>query len=529
LETILPEFDYKSLTLEQLKWIYQDVHFKREPFWHQMVSLAFAEDKSRVCFWHGVGSGKTLAAYYAAQRKGCQNILVVCPKHSVSAWLRDIQWTDYTHTLISGETPERKARMASPVNVHIVPYFALKTVFASLKSVPGNTPVATGLSQEGAQGYLKKNKSYKVTKSPVGPEIWNVVKPKGRRWGIDKGELEKYQFDCLILDEVHRCSSVGATQSKICKELSQRVPNVIALTGTPVDRVLLEMFNIYLTVDLGATFGTNFWRFRLDHFVKYGFDYKIREGHKDIILQQAMWNTLSFSKEECTDLPECTQDIILLEPTSEFRKLEERIILQKSIGVARSKAVFPEKSVQAAKLKQLSGGFLYLPNDITYHLKENPKLEAVLDLLEGTGEKLIVWHRYTEAGDMLVRELKKLKQPFTQIRGGLKAEEVVEIQRTFQEDLSIQIMICQQNCNEGWDGFAAGVTVFWDPIISPRQREQCIGRMFRTGQMKKTLVYDLLLKNTVDEEVFFKHESRQKEIDVYMAYMQNFQERAKVE
>jgi len=58
----MPEFDYKSLTLEQLEWIYAGVSFKRKPRWHQFVSLAFAEDKPRVCFWHGVGTGKTLAA-----------------------------------------------------------------------------------------------------------------------------------------------------------------------------------------------------------------------------------------------------------------------------------------------------------------------------------------------------------------------------------------------------------------------------------------------------------------------------------
>ena len=516
------DFDYKSLTMEQLLWAFEGVQFKRPPRWHQWVSLAFAEDKPRVCFWHGVGTGKTLAAYYAAMRKGCKNILVVCPKHSISAWLRDIKWTEYSHAVISGETPERKAKMASPVNVHIIPFHALKTVFSSLKQIPGTTPVATGLTEEKAQDMVRKDKNLRVSKSRTAPGTYNVVKPKGRRWTIDDAEFSKYPFDCLIIDEIHRCNSSQSTQSKICKKISERVSNVIALTGTPVDKVLLELFHIYEVVDLGSTFGTNFWRFRLEHFVEYGLDYRVREGHDTIILQQAMPITLSFSKDECMDLPECTEDVILLEPTSEFRKLERRIILQKPINVKGCKAVFGEGSVRSGKLKQLSGGFLYLPDDVVYNLKENPKLEAVMDLLENTGEKIIIWYLFTEVMKMIT---KTISVPFVQIGGGMSSEEVVEAQRKFQEDPSVRCMVCQETCNEGWDGFAAGITVFWDLIISPRQREQCIGRMLRQGQEKKTIVYDLVLEGTVDQRVLDDHKKRQSEIAIYMDYIQQFETR----
>lgn len=521
------DFDYKSLTQEQLEWVYSGVPFKRKPRWHQFVSLAFAEGKPRICFWHGVGTGKTLAAYYTAQRKGCQNILVVCPKHAVSSWLRDIRWTHYSHVLISGETPERKAKMASSANVHIIPFHALKTVFSSLEQRPGTTPVATGLPEEEAAEYLKKHPKCSVIKSRTAPGTFNIVKSKGRKWTIDQAEIERYGFDCLIIDEIHRCNTTGTTQSKICKAISAQTQNVIALTGTPVDKVLLEMFHIYEVVDLGATFGTNFWRFRLEHFEQAGLDYRVRPGHDEIILQQAMPITLSFGKDECMDLPELTEEITFLEPTPEFRRLERRIILQEAIGVAGCKATFGEGSVRSAKLKQLGGGFLYLPDGVTYNLKENPKLEAVLDLIDNTGEKIIVWYRFTEVLEMIGGALKSLAVPFVHIGGGMTPEEVVAVQGRFQEDPAIRLIACQETCNEGWDGFAAGITVFWDLIISPRQREQCIGRMHRQGQEKKTIVYDLVLQGTVDERVLEKHETRQNEIDIYMAYMQHYANRVR--
>jgi SNF2 family DNA or RNA helicase len=101
-------------------------------------------------------------------------------------------------------------------------------------------------------------------------------------------------------------------------------------------------------------------------------------------------------------------------------------------------------------LKQLTDGFIYL-RDKTYQLKENPKLEATLELLE-CQKKTIIFHDYVEAGDILEDGLRKAKFPYVRFRGGQTPEERMELEHQFQEHSKTQVAIVQSSGSEGWDG-----------------------------------------------------------------------------
>lgn len=481
----MPEniFDYKSLTIDELKWAYQGVQFKREPRWHQYVTLAYAADKKRVGLWHGVGSGKTLASYWIAQLWGMKRILVICPGSALSAWMRDLPWTEFTGQIISGETSERKQKIRQGQNISVVQYEWLKTIFGKFVQKPN-------------------------TQSKV--------------WVIDQEALKNLgNFDCIIYDEIHKCNNHGSLQSAICLELSRRVGYTIGLSGTPVDRVLLELFNIYRVLDLGATFGWSFWNYRQTHFHQCGYDWEIRKNHKDVILERMKRNSLSFSREECFDLPKCMEDVIQVPASEEFRKLEQRVLSEEAIAVGGSREVFVQYSTKVSKLKQLTDGFIYLKDDNSrkvYVLKENPKLDALVELLD-CGQKIIVFHEFEEAGNLISQELDHQRVKHSRIRGGLTPEERIKQEYEFQQGDS-QVMIGQISASaEGWDGFAARIVVFFDIVASPKLRTQCIGRMLRSGQTQETLVVELVVEGSVNEATKEAQGDRITEVESIMAYI----------
>ena len=84
--------NYKSLTKEDLLYLFEDEEFQTPPMKHQLASLAFAIDgRDRVCFWHGIGTGKTLVALYTALLWGCKRIFVVCPNSVTKVWEDEIE------------------------------------------------------------------------------------------------------------------------------------------------------------------------------------------------------------------------------------------------------------------------------------------------------------------------------------------------------------------------------------------------------------------------------------------------------
>ena len=131
---MIDDFDYKSLTKEEVHEIFADVDFHCEPMLHQYVSLAFGMGRDRVSFWHDVGVGKTLIALYLAKLWKCKKILVVCPSSAFGSWRRDLRYnTDFSYVFLTGSGRERKRELKKKAKeVYVITYAGLKTIYAKL-------------------------------------------------------------------------------------------------------------------------------------------------------------------------------------------------------------------------------------------------------------------------------------------------------------------------------------------------------------------------------------------------------------
>ena len=223
-------------------------------------------------------------------------------------------------------------------------------------------------------------------------------------------------------------------------------------------------------------------------------------------------------------MPECSKEIITIEPSKEFIKLEEEIVLEGKLTLGAKEYLF-DKLTKPLKLKQLTGGFIYLKEDegrLVYRLKENSKLEAALEILN-LGRKTIIFYQFQEEGDILAEALKKEKMKFVEFKGGLTAEERMKREHSFQNNPETLCSLTQiQAGSEGWDGYAAGIIIFYDIVSSPKLLKQCIGRMHRSGQTKKTVVYELIMRNTINEITKSNQDGRKSEVEEYMEYVQKF-------
>ena len=516
-------FKWKSLKLEDLKWAYENMPFKIEPRRHQYISLAFAADKNRVGFWHDPGTGKTLAAYWSAMQWGCKKIAVICPSSAIGSWVRDIKHTDYTYQIISGETEDRREKINQNQQVSIIQWEWLKTIYSKFTQPSGYEIYKKNLTLEEATEYYEKDPKKKIVQDKK-TQLYKVMKTKSKGWMMDLSTFTQ-DFDCVIFDEMHRCSDSSTRQSKICLELSKYTQHVIGLSGTPVDKWVWELFHIYNVLDLGETFGDDFWFFRLENFYQSGFDWKFRDGKKDLVMEQWAKSSLSFAQSECFDLPQCLEETILVQPTKEFLDLEKKLLTGKPIKSKKVSVSWNLPSTKAAKLKQLTDGFIYLEEEgtrLVHRMKENSKLEAVLELFE-SGKKIIVFYEYIEVGNILAEALTRLQIGFVALGGGLEPQERLNREYLFQNDPATQGALAQiQAASEGWDGFAADIIVFFDVVPSPRVRKQCKGRMLRDGQTKPTIVYEILVQGSINEMTKKNQGERKTEVQEYMDYVRDY-------
>jgi len=476
-------FDYKSLTSEDLELIFKGVKFKVKPRWHQFVSLAFALDirENRVSYLHGVGTGKTLCALFTAQLWECKRILVVCPTSAFGAWERDIPFgTYYSYVMLTGSGKDRKAKLREDKNVFVVNWEGLKTIFCKFE--------------------------------------------KGKGWKLDPFSLGE-KFDCIIFDEIHRCKNHRTLQTRICYELSKRCPRVIGMTGSPVDRSLLELFNIYKVIDLGASLGVNFIRYRSAYFYKGGFEWCPKKGAEKKILSRISRITISFDRSECLDLPEIQEEILPIVPTEEFLRLQDLTI--DDMPLVDSEVYSGEISVRANRLRQLPNGFFYYKtpeNDKNvYYLESNPKIEALIDLINDTESKIIVFYQFVEERNLIEAALEKNNIFYRSVYGGQNQLDRISAIKEFSDMPSTLVLVAQIKCAaEGWDGTASNTIVYFSPIASPTWRTQCNGRIHRDGQSKKCLVIDFVMKGSIEERIVRNRGERFNLVEEVMSFIEEY-------
>ena len=486
--SMIDYMDYKNLSKEELDYILNGSGINKGLMNHQLISLVFAVTRNRVAYFHGIGTGKTLTALETLKLWKRKRVLVVCPVSAFDAWERDIKkFTTFSYKFIIGSHEERLKELSESANVSIINYDGLKCVYANFAPIGGGK----------------------------------------KKWVLDPAKMT-HDFDCIVLDEIHRCSAYTTLQSSICVELSRRTGMVVGMTGTPVDKSLLDLFNIYYTLDLGKSLGNSFFAYRSKYFnqPKFGYEWKIKNGKDVEILNRLRDSTISFERNECFDLPELQEVDKWLDPSSEFKSLQDDIIDGLPIHIGDDWITVSNDSQKVSMLRQLSSGFIYYKTEFgeySHVLKENPKLNTLIDVINGTGSKIIIFHQFIKTSEIIQKALDKNHTGYVVVNGGQSNKDRINAIRRFTTDSSIGTMIAHPACaSEGFDGTVANVVVFFDPIASTKIRDQCIGRVYRKGQKEKSLVINLLLKRSVDKTTVDSRNGRSSLVKSVMKFIHEY-------
>jgi len=481
---MVDNFEYKSLSNEELNYVFQGADFLLKPMRHQYISLAFAATRERVAFLHGVGTGKTLCALYSLKLWDCKKTLVICPSSAFGSWRRDLEnHTNFSFGFLTGSGRDRRRVLKKDKDIFVINYEGLKVLYSKLL--------------------------------------------KGEGWQIQDDSFI-HDFDCIILDEVHKVKNYESLQSRICYELSKRAKHLVGLTGTPIDRTYLELFNIFRVIDLGKSLGTNFFAYRFRHFDKriagnrwrHWTEWDLKRDHEQEILDRISDTTLSFSREECFELPPLQEIVKYIHPSKRFLELQKDIISNKVLK-SKDKEVLIENCIKAKAhvLRELPSGFFYYGKDReVYRMKKSPKVETLLDLLEDTHSKVIVFYWYIEERKIISEALKKAGITFCSSH--FDRENQI---RKFSEDEDVKVLLSQSTAGgEGFDAYAANVVVYFSPLSSPKMRKQCTGRAYRKGQTKKVLVVDFVVEHSIEERVVDNRGERFNLVKEAMVHIRDF-------
>jgi len=123
------------------------------------------------------------------------------------------------------------------------------------------------------------------------------------------------------------------------------------------------------------------------------------------------------------------------------------------------------------------------------------------DLVLENGNKVLVFSQYTTMAEILKVEMEKMGINLFYIWSGTKAKDRADMQKAFNEDNSIDVMLGSEAMSLGLNFQAATEVINYDDNWAPAIMAQREDRAHRHGQKKTVTVINYVCVNTVEERI----------------------------
>jgi SNF2 family DNA or RNA helicase len=430
--------DAPSPILRNYKW-----PGRYTPFDHQRSTAAFLTMHKRAFVFSEPGTGKTLSALWAADYLmsvgEVRRCLILCPLSIMqAAWMSDIVKSVVHRTAVIAYHSNAEKRVAA----------------------------------------VQKDYEFVISNYDGLPMLADAIVQDGR-------------FDLIIGDEANVWKNVSTKRWKTLNKLVTPDTMLWLMTGTPAAQSPEDAYGLAKLVNPTAVprFVTA-WRDKVMRQINR-FKWIPKETAYDTVYE-VLQPAIRFTKEQCLDLPPVltiTREVELTSQQVKYYKLLKNQMLVQMSGETIT-AINAAASVN--KLLQISAGAAYTDNQEVVEFDCSPRLNVLLEILEETNRKTIVFAPYRHSIDTICDHLDKRGIANAKIHGDVSVSQRTNTFDAFQTQADPRVLVIQpQAAAHGVTLTAADTVVFWGPVMSVETYLQCIARADRVGQnsAKVTVVH----------------------------------------
>ncbi|WP_213620597.1 DEAD/DEAH box helicase [Paenibacillus sp. J22TS3] len=322
--------------------------------------------------------------------------------------------------------------------------------------------------------------------------------------GRDAKELRETQWESIILDEAQYIKNFSTKQAQSVMKLS--APHRIAMTGTPVENRLSELWSIFQFLNPGYL-GT-YASFRRQY-TGGGEEQAVELLRLRKLVAPFLLRRLKSDPDIRKDLPEKIEIKsycpLTVEQANLYRAVTEDLMarIQESTGIARKGLVLSSLT----RLKQICDHpRLVGPAGTGAASVRSGKLERLLELLDiirENGEAALIFTQYVQMGELLVKHLTDQygTAPFF-LHGGVAKNERDHMVNMFQEGKGSPVFILSLKAGGvGLNLTRANHVIHFDRWWNPAVENQATDRVFRIGQEKNVEVHKLICQGTLEERI----------------------------
>ncbi|MBI1295627.1 ATP-dependent helicase [bacterium] len=326
--------------------------------------------------------------------------------------------------------------------------------------------------------------------------------------------LETVIWSDVILDEAQNIKNPSAKQSQAVRRINAR--NRMALTGTPVENRLLELWSIMEFLNPGYL--GNRERFRQQYIMPIErYNDETAAGELRRLVQPFLLRRLKTDPTIINDLPEKNEMVVYCPLSKEQGTLYNDVVQQTMDRVEQSEGIQRRGLVLSLllKLKQVCNHPAHYLGEKTPLKGRSGKLSRLTEMLDealSIGDRALVFTQFVEMGHLLQTHLHEtFGVDVLFLHGGTPATKRDQMVRTFQEEENGPpiFVLSLRAGGVGLNLTRANQVFHFDRWWNPAVENQATDRAFRIGQKRSVQVYKFVVAGTLEERIHELIETKQ--------------------
>lgn len=337
-------------------------------------------------------------------------------------------------------------------------------------------------------------------------------------YNLVKRDLESYKkifFHYIILDEAQNIKNPSSQNAKSVKELKSK--NRFALTGTPIENSLMELWSIFDFIMPNYLYDEN----------KFTTRYYRRLEEEPVIIEELKRLVTPFilrryKKDVIKELPDKIEKKLIIPMEEEQKKVYKaysdhiKALIEKKVINDEFKSSKIEILSYITKLRQIAIDPSLVMDK---YLGGSGKMEAILELVtQGIEEnhKILIFSQFTSVLKNISKLFKLNHISFSYLDGSTPSKERGKLVEDFNKNLNSVFLISLKAGGTGLNLTSADIVIHFDPWWNPAVEDQASDRAHRIGQKNVVEVIKMISENSVEEKIVNLQEEKRKLIDSVM-------------
>jgi len=437
----------------------------RTPYSHQIATTNFILANKESFVLSSQGTGKSLASSWAMDlmiRQTGLPVLIIAPLSTLEATWSKSFFLNFPHlrvTVLHGSKARREKLLEAPADVYVINPDGVKTIEASLCKVR--------------------------------------------------------KFCCINLDESTAAKNHKSGRWKSLNAVFDAHRGnawLIGMTGTPIANSPVAAYG---QVKLLRPIWTKNQYPYFTHFkqavvntVNNFIDIPKKDAQNTVI--NFMQPSIRFSLADCRELPDRIFETRIAPMTKEQHSAYEAMRKHLTAEYQAQQVTAVNEGVKILKLAQIAAGVAYDEEGKATLLPFDPRLNAILEVIEEAERKIIIFAGLTALIDRLQHELEKRKMTVSVVDGRTSSSARRDIFNNFENKPDPHILLCHPNTvSHGLTLNAASTMIWATPLYDAEIFQQALARNQRLDSTSSTVVV-MLVSSPVEEVMYAKLENKQK-------------------